>query len=46
MKKLVKQVVETYNQDRPHGANYTLIPNQMSKIKNIKFREYKKTVAN
>jgi len=46
MKKLVKQVVETYNQDRPHWSNYMLTPNQMFKTKNIKFREYKKTVAN
>lgn len=46
MKKLVKQVVETYNQERPHWSNYMLTPNQMFKTINIKFREYKKTVAN
>lgn len=46
MKKLVKQVVQTYNQERPHWSNYMLTPNQMFKTINIKFREYKKTVAN
>jgi len=46
MKKLIKQIVDIYNNFRPHWSNYMMTPNQMFNTQNIVFREYKKTVAN
>lgn len=46
MRNLIKQVVEIYNELRPHWSNYMLTPNEMFKTKNRRYRTYKKTVAN
>lgn len=46
IKKLIKQIVDIYNNFRPHWSNYMMTPNQMFNTQNIVFREYKKTVAN
>ena len=46
MRNVIKQVVETYNELRPHWFNYMLTPNEMFKTKNKRYRKYKKTVAN
>ncbi|MHC5202964.1 IS3 family transposase [Myroides sp. LJL119] len=46
MKKIIKEVVYTYNNYRPHSSNYMLTPNQMFVTKNRVFKGYKKIVAN
>lgn len=46
MKKIIKQVIETYNKFRPHWSNYMLTPNQMFNTENNPYRKYKKTVEN
>ena len=42
IKILVKQSVDTYNQQRPHLSNYLLTPNQMHQQDIIKIKTYKK----
>jgi len=41
MKELVKEVIDIYNNDRPHWSNHMLTPNQMHLKSNIKFKTYK-----
>ncbi|WP_461757444.1 IS3 family transposase [Myroides sp. LJL116] len=46
MKKIINQVVDIYNNYRPHDSNYLLTPNQMFATRNQKFKTYKKMVVN
>jgi putative transposase len=41
MKCIVKEAINTYNQQRPHYSNYMLTPNQMHSQNQIKMRTYK-----
>lgn len=41
MKKLMAEVINKYNQIRPHWSNYMLTPNQMHMQKSIKMKTYK-----
>jgi len=41
MKSVVKQAINTYNNQRPHYSNYMLTPNQMHMQNQIKMRTYK-----
>jgi putative transposase len=41
IKVIVKEVVEIYNQIRPHFSNYLLTPNQMHQQNKLKIRTYK-----
>jgi len=41
MKHVVKEVVNIYNEHRPHYSNYMLTPNQMHVQNQIKIRTYK-----
>ena len=42
MKVLVKNVIDIYNNKRPHYSNYMLTPNQMHQQKKIEIRTYKR----
>lgn len=46
MKKIINQVVDIYNNYRPHDSNYLLTPSQMFTTRNQKFKTYKKMVVN
>lgn len=41
MKQIIKEVVEIYNNKRPHYSNFMLTPNQMHVQNQIKMRTYK-----
>jgi len=41
MKQIIKEVVEIYNNKRPHYSNFMLTPNQMHMQNQIKMRTYK-----
>ncbi|KOS06848.1 integrase, partial [Flavobacterium akiainvivens] len=41
MKKLVAEVINKYNQIRPHWSNYMLTPNKMHLQSSIKMKTYK-----
>ena len=41
MNKLVAEVINKYNQIRPHWSNYMLTPNQMHLQNSIKMKTYK-----
>jgi putative transposase len=41
MKRIIKEAINTYNQQRPHYANYMLTPNQMHLQNKIKMKTYK-----
>jgi transposase InsO family protein len=41
MKQILKEVVEIYNNKRPHYSNFMLTPNQMHVQNQIKMRTYK-----
>lgn len=41
LKIIVKETIETYNQNRPHFSNYLLTPNQMHQQNKLKIRSYK-----
>lgn len=41
MKKLVKNSIEIYNNERPHFSNFLLTPNKMHQQSKIKMRTYK-----
>lgn len=41
MKVIVKEAIESYNQNKPHFSNYLLTPNQMHKQSKLKIRTYK-----
>ncbi|WP_375562324.1 hypothetical protein ACE193_07180 [Bernardetia sp. OM2101] len=42
MKKMVKQSVQIYNQERPHFSLYLQTPEQTHQEENIQIRTYKK----
>ena len=41
MKKLIEEIIEIYNNERPHLSNYLLTPNQMHGQPNLKYKTYK-----
>ncbi|WP_211089542.1 IS3 family transposase [Flavobacterium supellecticarium] len=41
MKKLIAEIINKYNQIRPHWSNYMLTPNQMHLQRSIKIKTYK-----
>jgi len=41
MKYIVKEAINTYNEQRPHYSNYMLTPDQMHLQNQIKMRTYK-----
>jgi putative transposase len=41
MKRIVKEAINTYNQQRPHYSNYMLTPDQMHLQNQIKMKIYK-----
>ena len=43
-RKLIKQSIEIYNQERPHSSNHMLTPNQMHKQSEIKMKTYKSKI--
>ncbi len=43
-KKLIKQSIEIYNQERPHLSNQMLTPHQMHKQSEIKMKTYKSKI--
>ncbi|VXB51390.1 hypothetical protein FLAVO9AF_90063 [Flavobacterium sp. 9AF] len=42
MKQIIKEVIQVYNQKRPHYSNHMLTPNQMHQQSNLKMRTYKR----
>jgi transposase InsO family protein len=46
MKKIVKEAVDIYNNQRPHYSNYMLTPNQMHRQSEIEMRTYKQKNSN
>jgi len=46
MRKIVKEAVDIYNNQRPHYSNYMLTPKQMHRQSEIKMRTYKRKNSN
>ena len=42
MRKIVKETIEIYNNQRPHYSNYLLTPTQMHSQSEIQMRTYKR----
>ena len=41
MKQIIKEIIEIYNEERPHFSNHMLTPNQMHQQHELKMKTYK-----
>ncbi len=41
MKQIIKEIIEIYNEERPHFSNHMLTPNQMHQQNELKMKTYK-----
>ena len=46
MQTVIKDVVDIYNNERPHWSNHMLTPNQMHRQRKLKTRTYKRKMSN